>query len=117
MDNRITYRIKHVGINNADEAEARRTVALLCALFGLEQAQETPVAYFVDELFEVMKNSDRGSRGHIAMQTEDVEAAMAELAARGATFDESTIRRDENGTINFIYLNGEIAGFQFHLTT
>lgn len=113
----IVYRIKHIGINSADEAEARRTAALLCSIFGLQQTQETPVSFFLDEIFEVMKHDRRGAHGHVAMQTEDVEAAMAQLAARGITFEEDTIRRDESGRISFVYLHGEFAGFQFHLTT
>jgi len=118
MENKpVTYRIKHVGINNPNEEEARRSAALLCALFGLEETLETPAAIFAGDIFEVMKHDRLGRCGHVAMQTEDVEAAMAQLAARGVAFDEKTIRRDENGKIKFIYLRDEYCGFRFHLTT
>ena len=113
---KITYRIKHVGINNENEAQAQQLVDVLCGLFGLERTKETPAAIFGGEIFEVMKHSNIGKNGHIAMQTEDVEAAMAELSAKGITFRENTIRRDENGKINFIYLEQEFGGFAFHLT-
>ena len=41
---------------------------------------------------------------------------MADLAKKGITFQEDTIRRNENGKIKFIYLQGEWGGFSFHLT-
>lgn len=116
MEKKVTYRIKHVGINNENDAQAKQLVDLLCSVFGLEITLETPVAYFGGELFEVMKHNRTGVNGHIAMQTENVEAAMADLSAKGITFREGTIRRDENGKISFVYLEQEFGGFAFHLT-
>lgn len=113
----LRYTIKHVGINNRDEDEARATAQTLCALFGLEISQETPTAIFAGEIFEVMKHSRRGVHGHVAIQTDDVEAAMADLRTKGITFQEDTIRRDEAGKIRFVYLEQQVAGFAFHLTT
>ncbi|MCI9158079.1 MAG: glyoxalase/bleomycin resistance/dioxygenase family protein [Lawsonibacter sp.] len=117
MSNEIRYTIKHVGINHRDEDEARSTAETLCALFGLEISQETPAALFAGEIFEVMKHDRRGAHGHVALQTDDVEAAMADLRAKGIGFQEDTIRRDEAGRIRFVYLEQQVAGFAFHLTT
>ena len=113
----ITYKIKHVGISTDAPSEAAALCAELVRIFALPDTHDTPIASWGSDLFEVMYTHKRGAYGHIAMQTEDVEAAMADLASRGITFDESSIRRDENGKINFIYLNGEWHGFCFHLTT
>ena len=109
MSNEIRYTIKHVGINHRDEDEARSTAETLCALFGLEISQETPAALFAGEIFEVMKHDRRGAHGHVA--------AMADLSAKGISFQEDTIRRDEAGKIRFVYLEQQVAGFAFHLTT
>lgn len=113
----IIYRIKHVGIRTDSDKEARRTAAILGAMFGFNNLPETDAAVWAGTIFEVMKSDARGARGHVALQTDDVEAAIADLAAKGIHFDESSIRRDEAGRINFIYLDLELNGFMFHLTT
>lgn len=89
---------------------------MLCGIFNQEITKEGPTGIFCGTIFEVMKHSRRGAHGHIALQTEDVEAAMADLAQKGITFQEDTIKRDENGKICFIYLVQEFGGFSFHLT-
>ena len=115
-----SYSIKHIGINNPDEPAAQGLTDLLCHLFGLERTRETPTAIFAGTIFEVMKShkpATRGVNGHIGLQTDDVEEAMADLAAKGITFQEDTIRRDENGKVNFVYLEQQFGGFAIHLTT
>ena len=79
MTTPITYRLKHIGINCANEAEARKLVPLLCCLFNLHKGSENASRIFVGSVFEVFKEPGRGAHGHIALQTEDVEAAMADL--------------------------------------
>ncbi len=114
---KITYKIKHLGIRTDCQEEARQLAVILSALLDLGDVQETPIACWAGTLFEVMNSDKRGARGHVALQTDDVEAAMAELKAKGIEFDESSIRRDEAGKICFIYLKLDLNGFQFHLTT
>lgn len=116
MAKKVTYRLKHVGINCKNEAEAKKMVALLCSLFNMEPGAENDSHIFVSTVFEVMKNENIGKNGHIALQTEDVELAMQDLAAKGITFKENTIRRNAEGKVTFVYLNGDIGGFSFHLT-
>ena len=116
MTTPITYRLKHIGINCANEAEARKLVPLLCCLFNLHKGSENASRIFVGSVFEVFKEPRRGAHGHIALQTEDVEAAMADLADKGVTFDQDSIRRRADGKISVVYLEGEIGGFSFHLT-
>lgn len=116
MAEKIKYTLKHVGINCADEKEAKQLVSLLCSLFDLEPGNENDTHIFVSNMFEVMKDSTRGEHGHIALQTPDVELAMADLAKKGISFKEETIRRDADGKVIFVYLDGDIGGFSFHLT-
>ena len=82
------FRIKHIGVRTDSAEEAR----------------------------EVMNSDKRGARGHVAMQTDDVEGAMEALRAKGIGFLEDTVKRNAEGKITFVYLDTEIAGFQFHLT-
>lgn len=116
MAEKITYKLKHVGINCENEKEAKQLVSLLCSLFDLEPGNENDTHIFVDGMFEVMKDSTRGKCGHIALQTPDVELAMTDLARKGISFKEETIRRDAYGKVIFVYLDGDIGGFSFHLT-
>lgn len=111
-----TYKVKHVGINHDTDEEARALVTELSWLFGLDVGKEGPLGTFVGTLFEVMKPGGKGTRGHIALQTEDVELAMSDLSEKGITFLESSIRRNAEGKIVFVYLKEEFSGFAIHLT-
>lgn len=109
------FTIKHVGINTPDEAAARLLTGLLCSSFALEPNNETKTHIFAGSLFEVMKNESIGTHGHIAMQTEDVEAAISFFAERGIGIQNDTIRRNADGKIIFAYLDAEFGGFAVHL--
>lgn len=110
------FRIKHVGINNPDEPTALKMHALLCTLFDLPRGGENDSHIFAGDLFEVMKDQRRGAHGHVALQTEDVEGAIAYFADKGIGVLEDTVRRDTEGHITFAYLDLEVGGFAFHLT-
>lgn len=110
------FKIKHIGINTPDDASAQALTGQICGLFEVDRGHENETHIFAGESFEVMKHDRIGEHGHIALQTEDVEAAMAFLASKGITFRESTARKDADGKINFIYLEQEIGGFALHLT-
>ena len=116
MSQKPTYCVAHVGINTENSEEAYALTDVLCDIFCQERNNDAPNNVFAGDIFEIMKHSRRGIHGHIALRTNDVEAAMADLAAKGITFREETIRRDENGKIRFIYLEQEFGGFAFHLT-
>ena len=107
---------EHVGINCENEAEAKKLVSLCAISSTWKPATKTIPIPLISTAFEVMKHNQIGTHGHIALQTDDVEAAMKDLASKGITFKENTIRRNEEGKITFIYLDGDIAGFSFHLT-
>lgn len=108
--------IKHVGINCPDEAAAHALTASLCDCFSLQPCNETDSHIFAGGLFEVMKNEAIGSRGHIALQTEDIAGAIAYFAEKGIAIREDTVRRADDGSITFAYLDLELGGFAFHLT-
>lgn len=112
----IEYKLKHIGINCENDQEAGLLLQQLCATFNLSKGNENDSHVFAGNLFEVMKNAERGKHGHIAVQTNDVEGAMQELAAKGFTFKEETVRKNADGKIIFVYLEQELGGFAFHLT-
>ena len=110
------FRIKHVGINTPSGEAAEALTGELCGLFELKRGHENDAHIFAGDLFEVMKHEKIGTHGHIALQTSDVEGAIAYFAEKGISVLESTIRRDAQGRITFAYLDLEVGGFAFHLT-
>lgn len=111
----LNFRIKHVGINSKDEAEAKKTATLLCSIFDFDY-NDTELSVFTGSAVEVMKFMGRGSLGHIAIGADNVDRAEYYLRQRGFSFDESTRRVDASGRTTFLYLKDEIGGFAFHLT-
>jgi len=116
MAEKIEYKLKHIGINCADAKEAYDLNATLCKTFNLTPGADRATNIFAGTIFEVMKNTKRGKCGHIALQVKDVEAAMKDLAAKGYSFQEDSILRDEQGKIRFVYLQQQLGGFAIHLT-
>jgi 2-dehydro-3-deoxyphosphogluconate aldolase/4-hydroxy-2-oxoglutarate aldolase len=111
----LNFRIKHVGINSKDEAEAKKTATLLCSIFDFDY-NDTELSVFTGTAVEVMKFMGRGSLGHVAIGADNVDRAEYYLRQRGFSFDESTRRGDAAGRTTFLYLSDEIGGFAFHLT-
>ena len=111
----LNFRIKHVGINSKDEAEAKKTATLLCSIFDFDY-NDTELSVFTGTAVEVMKFMGRGSLGHVAIGADNVDRAEYYLRQRGFSFDESTRRVDAAGRTTFLYLADEIGGFAFHLT-
>ncbi|WP_449148232.1 bifunctional 4-hydroxy-2-oxoglutarate aldolase/2-dehydro-3-deoxy-phosphogluconate aldolase [Stomatobaculum sp.] len=111
----LNFRIKHVGINSKDEAEAKKTATLLCSIFDFDY-NDTELSVFTGTAVEVMKFMGRGSLGHVAIGADNVDRAEYYLRQRGFSFDESTRRVDAAGRTTFLYLSDEIGGFAFHLT-
>ena len=109
----LGFRLRHVGINCADEKDAVQTAHMLCSLFGFEYKPRSG-SVFAGEGFEMLKGAGPGSKGHLAIETPDVNRAVYHLKREGASFDENTRETDGKGT-RVIYLNGEIGGFAIHL--
>ncbi len=114
VKNMLGLEIAHIGINSENEQEAEKTAKLLCTLFDLDLKPGNS-SIFAGKEFEIMKNRGRGSHGHIAVATWNVDRAIYHLSRAGVSFDESTRTSDDKGT-KFIYLDGEIGGFAIHLT-
>lgn len=110
----LKFEVAHIGINQQNEEQAVATAAFLAQLFGF-CTENTPGSVFAGEQIEVMKKPIRGSCGHIAVRTNEIELARRYLEAKGVTFDESSAGFDAKGNLSSIYFKNEIAGFAFHL--
>ena len=80
-----TFELVHVGINNNSHEESTQLANLLCTLFNLTP-RHGGKSEFAGNYFECMNMPFLGTHGHIAMQTEDLEAAVEELKEKGVSF-------------------------------
>lgn len=112
MENK--FELLHVGINTPDPAKAEEAAKLFALMFNLE-VKMGQKSIFAGKYFECMKSPFYGSMGHLAMATENVDAAKAELESKGFSFIPETAAYNEDGSLKNIYLAGEFAGFAIHI--
>ena len=99
--------LEHIGINSGTPEQAAADAKKLALLTGLPTQDRGTVAVFVGGEYEVMKNANRGTHGHIAIATNSVARAVWHLERRGFEF--------EPAGQGPRYFKGEIAGFAVHL--
>lgn len=114
VDLMLGLHIRHIGINEPDEATARRDAQTLCALMGLSAGKDGQSSVFAGDALEMMKGPGLGTHGHIAIGCNDILRARWHLERRGFAFDDGH-KSEKNGKLVAIYLKDEIAGFAFHL--
>lgn len=105
--------LKHIGINSGTPDLAMKDALVLARLLGWP-VKDGNSSTFTGPAFEFMKKPFRGTHGHIAIATNQIDRARWHLEKRGFAFDdESSYYKD--GKFLAIYLKDEIAGFAFHL--
>ncbi len=115
VDIMLGLEVVHIGINSADENAAKETGLKLSQVISKPIERESEKGMFVGPQFEVMKSMGRGTHGHIAVGTPNVERAIYHLSQRGVKFDEASATFNADGSRKFIYLAEEIGGFGIHL--
>lgn len=111
----LGFEVVHIGINNENAETAVNEGEKLAALLGWNVQKETEKGLFVGKQFEMLKSKVRGTHGHIAVATSNVERARWHMEQRGFTFDDATATFTPDGRMKFIYLNEEFGGFAIHL--
>lgn len=109
----LGFELKHIGINESDEASAEKTVDMF-NVFGFDKKLGNS-SIFAGSAIEVMKAPYLGKNGHIAIGTNYIERAVYHLEKRGVEFDKETEKRDAKGNLKAIYIKGEFGGFAVHL--
>lgn len=112
MENK--FELVHVGINTPDPESALELAKLLSLVFNLTP-RHGQKSEFAGNYFECMKTPFLGTNGHIAMRTDDLEAAVEELRGKGFSFRMDTAAYTEEGKLKNIYLEGEFGGFAIHI--
>lgn len=112
MENK--FELAHLGINTPDPEAALELAKLLSLVFNLNP-RHGQKSEFAGPYFECMKAPFLGAKGHIAMRTPDLEAAVAELKEKGFDFRMDTAAYFDDGKLKNIYLDGEFGGFAIHI--
>ena len=109
----LGFELVHVGINAADADASLAVCGALDAAFGFG-VKEGSSSNFAGSAVEVMKQPYLGQNGHIAVRTNSIARAAAELAKKGFALDESTVKY-KDGRMTAVYLRQEFGGFAIHL--
>ena len=109
----LGYEIIHMGINTAD-ADASDA---LCRKF--KEAFDIPIyegtsSSFVSNYIEVMKFPYLGKNGHIAIRTNRISAAIADLEKKGFVMDWKSAKYKKE-KLTAVYLKDNFGGFAVHL--
>ncbi len=109
----LGYEVAHVGIN-CDGAESSMALCDEFAKafgFGIKSGNSSN---FSSNSIEVMKSKFLGKNGHLAIRTNSMESAIADLFKKGYTLDMDTAKY-KGDNINAVYLKDEMGGFAVHL--
>ena len=98
----------HIGINCADEAEAAKTAETIGSLLSMAVKPGNSSIFVGKKEFEIMKKPGRGTHGHIAILTNNVDRAIYHLSQRGVKFDMDSKNVKDGKTIA-IYFADEVA--------
>lgn len=108
----LGFEVAHVGINTPD-ADASLEV---CKLFNEAFDFDTKLgnsSNFASSGVEVMKTMFKGVKGHIAIRTNKIAPAIAEMERRGFELDMDSV--NDSGNIKAVYFKNEFGGFAVHL--
>ena len=109
----LGFEVAHIGINSADANTSMSICEKLNEAFGLG-IKEGNSSSFVSNGIEVMKSMYLGRNGHIAIRTNSISLAVAELEKNGFVCDMATAKY-KGERITAVYLKDEIGGFAVHL--
>ncbi|MBR5292080.1 MAG: bifunctional 4-hydroxy-2-oxoglutarate aldolase/2-dehydro-3-deoxy-phosphogluconate aldolase [Clostridia bacterium] len=109
----LGFEVAHIGINCQDASQADEICEKFCQAFGFE-AKSGSSSIFSTSSIEVIKSVFLGEHGHIAIRTNSIQAAVAELEKRGFTNLPDTAKY-KNDRMIAIYLKDEFGGFAVHL--
>ena len=111
--NLLGYEVAHVGINTEDNAAAQEVASVFGSAFGFA-AKDGNSSVFASNAIEVMKIPYLGKQGHLAVRTNRIDIAIADLEKKGFQVDMETAKYNGDRMIT-VYLKDEVGGFAVHL--
>ena len=109
----LGFEVARIGLNCEDAEAASAVCEKLNEAFALT-VKDGNSSMFASGGIEVMKSMYLGKNGHIAIRTNSVPLAIAELAKKGFVCDMTTAKY-KGGRMVAVYLKDEIGGFAVHL--
>ena len=109
----LGFEVAHIGVNCPDADQSQALCQTLNEAFGFETKLGNS-SNFSTSAIEVMKSNYLGKNGHIAIRTNRMDAAIAELSKKGFEVDMDTAKYKADKMIA-VYLRREFGGFAVHL--
>jgi 2-dehydro-3-deoxyphosphogluconate aldolase/(4S)-4-hydroxy-2-oxoglutarate aldolase len=111
--NFLGFELAHIGVNAGNENEAAKIADQFAGFFGFE-VKPGASSVFAGGGIEVVKSSGPGEKGHIAIRTNRIDAAVERLVSGGCSLDMQTAKYKE-GKMIAVYLKVDFGGFAVHL--
>ena len=108
----LGFEVAHIGINTPDADAAMDVCKAFNDAFDFNVKQGNS-SNFASTGVEVMKAMFKGANGHIAIRTNKMIPAIAEMERRGYELDMDSVKDKNN--IKAVYFKNEIGGFAVHL--
>ena len=108
----LGFEVAHIGINTPDADAAMDVCKAFNDAFDFNVKQGNS-SNFASTGVEVMKTMFKGANGHIAIRTNKMIPAIAEMERRGYELDMDSVKDKNN--IKAVYFKNEIGGFAVHL--
>ena len=108
----LGFEVAHIGINTPDADAAMDVCKAFNDAFDFNVKQGNS-SNFASTGVEVMKTMFKGANGHIAIRTNKMTPAIAEMERRGYELDWDSVKDKEN--VKAVYFKNEIGGFAVHL--
>ena len=109
----LGFEVAHIGVNCPDAESSLSLCDSFRDAFDFETKPGNS-SNFSTAAIEVMKSNYLGEKGHIAIRTNRMEAAIAQLAKKGFQIDPDTAKFKGDRMIA-VYLRQEFGGFAVHL--
>ena len=109
----LGFEVAHIGINCENAEDSMAVCEQLNKAFDFE-IKAGNSSNFSTSAIEVMKSMYLGKNGHIAIRTNSMTVALAELEKRGFVVDMETAKYKGDRMIA-VYLKDEFGGFAVHL--
>lgn len=111
--NLLGYEVAHVGINTEDNIDAQDVAGEFGVAFDFF-VKNGNSSIFASNGIEVMKSQYLGKQGHLAVRTNQIDIAVADLEKKGFQVDMKTAKYNGDRMVA-VYLKDEIGGFAIHL--
>ena len=115
VDKLLGFAICHTGIHCQTKEEAEAVTDRLCGLLHQKKIEVPGASWFVGTLVEVCYKKLPGEKGHVGIDTRDIDRAIAYYKRQGVEFAEDGFTYDDQGRVRLAYFKELYHGFSVHL--